>query len=256
MNPERNHSMLPRLPSILARVLTLCLVGGILFLFPIPAVASESDTFLAKTADAGTVYQDALVFFGESTTAHLRARGVLRGGKETTQVWSDPSGTKMLSFRLPSEPIVYPETGELINIADACARKAPAFLILSFGLNGVMRFQSDTEQYLRAYGRLIETVQQSSPQTKIIVQTIYPVCGADAYSVDIDTLNAYLVKLNNLLPELANRYDGIRIADTASVLRDANGRLRADYAEPDGIHLNRTAYETILHYLRTHAWQS
>ena len=255
MNPKRNHHILSRLPSILARVLTLCLIGGILFVCIPNVCAQESAASLGETADCGEAYLDRLVFFGESTTAHLRARGVLRGGRETTQVWSDPSGTKMLSSRLLSEPILYPESGELVTVAEACTQKTPDILVLSFGLNGVMRFHTDIDHYLHCYGKLIETIQKSSPATKIILQTVYPVCKADAYSVGVDTLNAYLSRLNDALPLLTGIYQDVRIVDTASVLRDRDGRLRAEYAEEDGIHLNRAAYEAILHYLRTHAWK-
>jgi len=41
---------------------------------------------LGESPDAGMAYIDRMIFFGESTTAHLRARGVLSGGTETQQV--------------------------------------------------------------------------------------------------------------------------------------------------------------------------
>jgi lysophospholipase L1-like esterase len=239
---------------MIARVIAPVLIGGLLFSAPLPIRAESETPFLEETADRGQPYLDSLIFFGESTTAHLRARGVLTGGNETHQVWSDQSGTKMLSSKITSEPIVYPETGELLTLSEACSRKNPEILVLSFGLNGAVRFANDTDLYIRCYEKLIHAIESSSPDTKIILQTIYPVRRADAYSVDVDTLNSYLMQLNGMLPTLAARHANLRIVDTASVLRDETGRLHADYAEADGIHLNVAAYAAILSYLRTHAW--
>lgn len=238
----------------LSTVISCFIVGGLLF-SPLGAGAAEVSPYLPQSPDRGRDYIDTMYFFGESTTAHLRARGVLTGGRETDRVWADESGTRMLSSRITSEPIVYPKTGEHLTVSEACGRAQPEILVLSFGLNGVMKFAADRDLYLNSYGRLIEAIQAASPKTRILVQTVYPVARADAYSVDVDTLNAYLSRLNEWLPALAERYENLRVVDTASVLRGADGRLLPSYAEPDGIHLTRAAYEAVLTYLRTHAWQ-
>ena len=226
--------------------------------------SSEEDTatsvtpqgmMLPDTSDAGTEYIDKMIFFGESTTAHLRSRGVLSGGTDTHQVWTDSSGTRMLSSRITSEPIVYPPTGEKLTVAEACQKEKPAYLVLSFGLNGITNFISNKDQYVSNYGRLIAAIQAASPDTKIILQTVYPVCKANNYSVDVETLNGYIATLNSWLPEIAAKYENVRVADTASVLLDSNNKLNSSYDNGDGIHLTTAAYEQILDYLRTHAWQ-
>ena len=232
-----------------------CFIVGSLFLSPFGVSAAETAPYLPESPDAGAEYLNAMYFFGESTTAHLRARGVLSGGTKTDRVWADESGTRMLSSRITSLPIVYPPTGEHLSVSEACRCARPPYLVLSFGLNGVMKFAADRDLYLNSYGRLIEAVQQASPETRILVQTVYPVARADAYSVDVDTLNAYILRLNEWLPALAERYENLRVVDTASVLRGEDGRLLSSFAEPDGIHLTRAAYEAVLGYLRTHAWQ-
>ena len=278
MNPNKQTELLAFLLLIILLLLAICVVGaltlGILHLTaPSPVetessseteTESEADTgtsvdpvevLLGETEEAGTEYIDSMIFFGESTTAHLRARGVLSGGTETHQVWADSSNTRMLSSRTTSEPIVYPPTGENITIAEACKREKPAYLVLSFGLNGISGFISNKTQYVNNYGRLIAAIQAASPNTKIILQTVYPVSSAEHYNVDVATLNGYIETLNSWLPEIAAKYENVRIADTASVLKDANGQLTAAYDNGDGIHLTVSAYEAILTYLRTHAWQ-
>ena len=215
----------------------------------------NTDLFLPKTQSFCQSYLDSLVFFGESTTAHLRSREVLSGKKQTDQVWADDSGTRMLSSQGLSTPIVYPETGELLTLAKACEKKRPPYLVLSFGINGILRFAENPELYVNNYQKLIQTVQTASPDTKIILQTVYPVRAANGFSVDTDTLNRYITLLNSQLPKIAAQNENVRIADTASVLKDTDGKLLAAYDAGDGLHLNKQAYEAILHYLGTHAWQ-
>jgi len=74
--------------------------------------------------------------------------------------------------------------------------------------------------------------------------------------VDGKTVSEYTKTLNQWLPEIAAAHENVRFVDTASVLTDDNGCLNAAYdISGDGIHLTTEAYEKILTYLRTHAWE-
>ena len=213
---------------------------------------------LGESPDAGMAYIDRMIFFGESTTAHLRARGVLSGGTETQQVWQNDSGTMRLSSRITSELISYPPTGNSVTIAQACAAEKPDYVVLSFGLNGLTSFAANDagkSSYVNNYCKLIRAIEQASPDTRIILQTVYPICNAGNFTEDLATLNGYILKLNSYLPEIAAAFENVRVVDTASVLRDAENALLAEYDNGDGQHLTTQAYEAILAYMRTHAWQ-
>ena len=140
----------------------------------IDADVKPQEVTLSQTDDAGMTYIDQMIFFGESTTTHLRARGVLSGGTETTQVWADSSGTKMLSSQITSQPIIYPTTKESLTISQACASAKPKYMVLSFGLNGIVDFVSNKNSFIKNYNRLIDTILKASPETRIILQTVYP----------------------------------------------------------------------------------
>ena len=127
-------------------------------------------------------------------------------------------------------------------------------MVLSFGLNGITGFIQNKKNYVDSYNKLIKAIQTASPDTCVILQTVYPVANADSFSVDVDTLNGYINALNEWLPEIAAANQNVRVADTASLLRDGNGRLADAYNAGDGIHLTTEAYVAILSYLRTHAW--
>ena len=83
-------------------------------------VGSERGAFYAEeVADMGTEYIDSFIFFGESTTYHIKRRGVLRGGKDTKQVWAPKGGTVNLDTTIAGVKIVYPETGEEMTVGEA-----------------------------------------------------------------------------------------------------------------------------------------
>ena len=218
----------------------------------LPTSLTPADVMLKETADAGLEYIGKMIFIGESTTAHLSSRPGLP--IEASQVWKDSSGTKRLSSRITSEKIVC--KGAELTVAEACAQEKPEYVVLSFGLNGITEFITNRESYVNNYSKLIRAIQTASPETRIILQTVYPISKADDFSVDVATLNAYIMTLNGWIPEIAAAHENVRVVDTASVLCNVDGVLGTAYDNGDGIHLNADAYLAVLDYLRTHAWQS
>ncbi len=223
-----------------------------------PTIADSAALILDETEDAGMEYIDQMIFIGESTTSHLANRGVLTDGKETEQVWSKADNTRTLSSKTTSEIINYPPRVAGLTIADACSKIKPDYVVLSFGLNGCASFVAHKNMYLGNYGALIKAIRQASPDTRILLQTVYPITapkeGATSPFSDIDVVNQSIALLNTWLPEIAEAYDNVRICDTATVLCDPSGRLKDCYNNDDGIHLTADAYRAILHELRTHSW--
>lgn len=221
---------------------------------PDDAAIPTHTRILAETADAGQGYIDRMIFVGESTTAHLRSRGVLSGGTDTQQVWSNSSNTMTLDLNILKKTIRYPVSGVDMTIPEAAASAKPDYIVLSFGLNGIIGFEKNADMYKTAYGMLIDAIHEASPTTVVLLQTVYPVAANQTTFADnATTLNGYVRKLNELLPTIAEQHDAY-VVDTASCLADVQGLLRADYQNGDGLHLTRAAYHAILNYLRTHAY--
>lgn len=211
----------------------------------------DASYFLSATGDAGMTYQNRLTFFGESTTAHLKSRGVL----PAAQVLSDESGTKRLSARLPYETIKDPDSGESVGVLQLLEQRKPAILVLSFGLNGLSEYASDTSLFEKDYDTLLDSIQKATPKTKIILQTVYPVAKESDHFADPSEVNRKIGLLNATLPKIASGYENVRCVDTASVLKDLDGSLDPAFDQGDGYHLTASAYKRILQYLRTHAWE-
>ena len=227
-----------------------------------PAVATSKEegasVILEKSEDMGKDYIDSFVFFGESTTYHLKSREVLSGGKNTAQVLGNSSGTAMLDERTRDMYVIHPESGELVTLSEALSRKKPKYLLLSFGLNGATAKVKRGEEYFKScYLSLINTVRTASPKTKIIISSCYPVAenmDMSNYSVTLDGLNGCIATLNAWALELCEE-NGLRYLNANEVLTDGQGRLKLEYQVGDGHHLTREAYIKILEYIRTHGYK-
>ncbi len=221
----------------------------------LPQNNDKTSYILTETRDMGTEYIDSIIFFGESTTAHMKSRGVLSGGKATTQVWAPKNGTVNLDSTISNVKIVYPETGEHITIKEAVAAKKPKIMILTFGLNGaVSKIKHGEQSFREDYITLIDEIKSGSPDTKIILQSCFPISRSmdmSNFSIDAHILNEYIKTINSWTQNIAYN-QGLYYLDTSEVLSTDEGYLRREFDNGDGHHLNKDAYITIIHYIRTH----
>ena len=195
---------------------------------------------------------DGVFFFGESTTAHLaRSGGIFDTDEHRGKVLRDESGTRCLDMRILSSPVFYYEgkKGEKISFAEAVERSQPRVLVLSFGLNGLSRWTRDTDAFLRNYRALIDGILARSPNTKIILQSVYPVGENTSFSASTQEVNRQISNLNTHISILAKEYQNIEYVNTAALLCDENGTLLPAYDIGDGIHLTNEAYCIILRFL-------
>lgn len=205
------------------------------------------DAVLDSSDDAGQTYIDEIVFIGDSTTHGMAFYAVLEGGKDTEQVWTPKSGT-LAMWNLLTEKIVYPQDDSEMLIADAVALEAPDKIVLTLGVNGVSSLsEKDFKKY---YQDLIDVIKEKSPDTTIILQSIYPVCDYYQYvnSISMEKINT----ANSWIALLAHD-NGIYYLNTISALVNEKGYLTESYCNGDGIHISKEGFNVILDYIRTHA---
>ena len=202
---------------------------------------------LEATDDAGLEYQDSLVFVGDSLTANLINKGVLTGGTNTRQVWRTESNLFNLNAEATSTKIIFPGTGEQLTVAEAAKEAKPAVLIITLGADWGVSYLSE-EEFKTCYDKLVKAVQKASPKTDVVLQSIFPVTAGCA-SLDnekIDTANKWVKEV-----AAANE---CYYLDTQSILKDDNNCLASHLCKnPNGMSLEKEAYEIILAYVRTHA---
>lgn len=216
-----------------------------------PTVSAEAtgSAVLKETSDYGQEYIDKMVFLGDSTTYGMKYYAVLKDGKNTNQVWTPSNGTLTLSYQ-SFATIVYPDEGTEITIREALQKKQPEYFVITLGVNGVSFM--DEDYFKSEYSSLVADTQSICPNTKIILQSIFPVATNYEYLKSINNNN--ITAANGWIQSIAETY-GVRYLDTASVLRGDDGWLKQEYQNGDGLHLNETGFNKVLSYIRTHGYQ-
>lgn len=203
---------------------------------------SERSVLLAKTTHGGAEYLSKIVFLGDSRTYGLKAFAMLEGGEETTKVWTPKNGT-MSIWDMQFQKVVHPASGTEMTSADAAAIDRPEILIISLGFNGFEMVGK--EYFVSEYVKLIESIKASSPNTKIVLQSMFPVCRSYTY---ID--NESIKEGNRWIIEIAESM-GCFYLNTAEVLCDGEGYLIEEYST-DGCHLTPLGLDVQIEYICTH----
>ena len=214
------------------------------------AGAAGSPVRLGLTEDAGREYLDRIIFLGDSTTNGI-GYYYERGYPELcppSQIWTPASGTLTLSY-YATATIVYPETGEELTIAEAAARAKPDILLITLGVNGVSFM--DEAWFKRDYTALVDSVREASPDTKIILNSIYPVMSTYQYINEIS--NEKIRAANGWIEDIAASA-GVRFLYSYEAVAGEDGSLPAEYCNGDGIHLSGEGLTEVMHYIRTHAY--
>lgn len=197
------------------------------------------DVILPLGEDAGQEYLDKLYFVGDSTTYHF-----FKGGIDRSHILVPESLTLKLSSNILK--LTVGDTG--LTIPEAIKEAGAEIVIITIGVNGADGFTE--AKYKSYYKKLLTAIMEQSPDTDIILQSVFPV--TKEYSDrDIGITNAGIDQLNEWVKEIA--FDlGLRYLDTQSILKNDVGAQIESYNEEDGVHMNATAYAKILEYIRTH----
>ena len=206
-------------------------------------------TRLGETEDAGREYLDRIVFLGDSTTYGIGY--YYRHGYTDlcppAQVWTPSSGTMSLS-EYAKALIVYPETKEQLTIVECARRAQPDILFITLGVNGISYM--DRDWFLRDYEALVKSVWEVSPDTRIILNSIYPVADSWEYQGSIN--NDKIRTANGWIEELAETL-GARYLSSFDAL-EVDGKLPESGQNGDGLHLTGESFGKVMEYIRTHAW--
>ncbi len=215
----------------------------------VAAFELSGPAMLEETSDRGPDYIDKMIFLGDSTTYGMKYYAVLSGGKNTEQVWTPSTGTLTLSYQ-GFASIVYPPDGSEIMIREAVERAKPEYLVITLGVNGISFM--DEEYFKSEYLSLVTDIQSISPDTKIILQSIFPVASTYEYLSSIN--NEKISTANQWVLDVAEECN-VRYLNTASVLVGADGWLPQSLQNGDGLHLNEEGFKLVLAYIRTHGYQ-
>ena len=203
---------------------------------------------LGETEDAGREYLDKIVFLGECTTYGI-GYYYRHGYPELCppeQVWTPKEGYMYLAKHATTK-INYTQTGEQLSIPECARRSRPEILIITLGLNGFAAFTEDS--YKKSCRELVMSIREVSPNTEVILNTVYPV--ADSYEYQSLINNEKICVFNGWIESLAEEL-GCRFLNSFEALA-VDGRLPENLQNGDGLHLDGKAYVKVMEYIRTHA---
>ncbi len=215
-----------------------------------PTPKPEQDTTtLAETEDMGREYLDKFVFLGDSTTYGL-GYYYSHGCTDLVppeQIWTPANGTLTLD-QWNYVSIVYPQTGEEMKLVDLLELTKPEYICVTLGVNGVSFME---ESYFKqSYASLVKKIQEVSPSTTIVLNSIYPVTVG--YEAKKNGINNLKIEAANLWVHDVAKDCGVHYLDSASVLMNESRVLPDDYTNGDGLHLNGESFRLVIEYLRTH----
>ena len=116
------------------------------------------------------------------------------------------------------------------QIETVCEMK-PRVIFLSYGSNDVELYEENVATFIKDYKKVIKTLSEELPNTKIIVNSIFPV-RKDA--VDRQPAYAYIDEYNKRLQKMC---DELQIA-----FLDNTDIARTEYFEQDGVHFLAVYY--------------
>lgn len=208
-----------------------------------------TDVLLPETKDAGEEYTDKFIFVGDSTALYYVMNKVITG----KQLWHKEGVSLETIF---TQTIYINHIDSKLTLVDAMEKNKPAKILLSLGTNSASTMEID--YFIQKYEELLKDIMEVSPNTLILVQSIFPVAASldDAgKGLNNDKIN----KMNYRLLELCSKLD-IPFLNTAEALKDENGQLKNGYyrtsTNENGVHLSEEGNKVAMQYFKTHAYEN
>ena len=132
---------------------------------------------------------------------------------------------------------------------DILAERQPAKLYLLIGTNALAGVGND-EGFLAYYGKLLDELQSTLPNSMIFVQSILNV-RPEALEQAPGLTPERVASMNDKIKEMCKER-GFYYLNLTEAFTGEDGYLTADYAQNDGIHLTVAGYSHWVDYLCTH----
>jgi lysophospholipase L1-like esterase len=127
-------------------------------------------------------------------------------------------------------------TDGILERLDEVTESRPLKIFLMIGTNDLSEGRS-VDYITENFKRIIERIRESTPATKIYIQSVLPVDDAVHYT----RRNSDIIAVNDRLKEIAS-LNGLEYIDLFSLFRLENNRLNPEYSY-DGLHLNGKGYQ-------------
>ena len=186
-----------------------------------------------------------MTFLCDKTILGLRNYATQYADGLTAQIWTD-NGSGLRAKDAAESPIVFVD-GSLIRAADGAMVTRPRTMVLYLGGDGLA--ETTQQEFIDGYTRLIESIREASPNTKVIVCSIGSISsnyqGGDGLSPQL------IASANSWIRQVCTD-TGAYYADIAAIVNDEQGFLSDEFLTPDGRSIAAAGIALIVDYLRCH----
>lgn len=123
------------------------------------------------------------------------------------------------------------ELDELDEQVEQLVKVNPQVVFLTFGANDILATKGDEKAYIEQYKALIEEIQTKLPETKIFINSIFPV---QKWRVEEEPLFEHIDAYNQALREMCDKLQ-IAYVDNTELVSER-------YYESDGMHFKSDFY--------------
>ncbi|MFN4007766.1 MAG: GDSL-type esterase/lipase family protein [Chitinophagaceae bacterium] len=150
---------------------------------------------------------------------------------EWAEIWQNP--------KVKNRGISGDNTFGILARLDEVMSSQPSKLFIMIGINDIARNIPDSI-IIRNYERIIAKVQQASPRTRIIVQSILPTNNKFTQFKNHQNKTEHILTVNAALQNICRKAN-ITFVNLYPQFVDADGKLDERYTN-DGLHLNGYGY--------------
>lgn len=128
----------------------------------------------------------------------------------------------------------------------------PSKIFLLIGINDILWDGADEKYVYDKTIEIIDHIHKKLPNTKIYVESIYPVnseMNNHFNEVDIDRVLSTIINVNTMLKEYSDKKDFVEFICIYDELLDENQELDMRYSD-DGLHPNEEGYKLITSILK------
>ncbi len=197
---------------------------------------------LKETVAVGEEYINNIIFAGDSMAEYY----VINNQIPTNNLWYQTSITAETALTSP----IY--VGGIITnktFVEKFKELEPNIVIMTLGTNSVPYMTP--EYFYEKYYELVEKLKNSSPKTKIIIQSIPPVdkrFDETNSKINNDKINKFNYYIGKMCEEL-----NVKFLNSAPALKDDSGACKEGYCiSADGIHTTKEGQEVLIGFARTH----
>ena len=137
-------------------------------------------------------------------------------------------------------------TDILDNMEERVYRYNPSKVFLLIGINDLAHL-TDKKEIISNIEEIIEKIKENRPETKIYLESVYPVNNSDDEKIEHDKLvnrnNEDVIEINKVLEEYCKE-NKIKYIDLYSKLIDEDGNLKLEYTR-EGLHISDEGYKFI-----------